>query len=97
MQRKSLVRLLAVAAPVLMALCLVPRFKQFCGESAIYRIGPGLYACEANDEAADDFSCSGSIGGWREALLWRDLSPQECRQVHPDRFVPWMVRLDPFR
>ena len=72
---------------------LVPRFKQFCGEAAVYRIGLGLHACEANDEAADDFSCTEDIGGLREALLPRDLSPVECAQGRPHQFVPWLQRI----
>jgi hypothetical protein len=81
-RRKSVVVLL-VAGPILgvaiAALCLVPHFKQFCGETAVYRIGFGLHACESNDEAADDFACTQDIGGLREALLPRDLTPVSAR------------------
>jgi hypothetical protein len=95
MQRKAAARLLVLLPAVglvAVVLCLVPRFKQFCGESAVYRIGFGLYACEYNDEAADNFACSEDVGGLREALLPRDLTPQECAQARPHRFVPWIYR-----
>jgi hypothetical protein len=95
MQRKTAVHLgvaASAAGLVAIAFCGVPRFKQFCGESAVYRIGFGLYACESNDEAADDFACTEDIGGWREALLPRDLTARECARAAPHRFVPWVYR-----
>ena len=76
-----------------LGLCQFPRFKQFCGETAVYRIGLGLHACESNDEAADDFSCNADVGGWREALLPRNLTAQECARTRSHLFVPWVLRV----
>jgi hypothetical protein len=96
-RKRAIVLLVAATALELaVVLCILPRFKQFCGETAVYRIGLGLHACGANDEAADDFACTHDIGGWREALLWRDLTAQECSRATPHRFVPWVRTMDPF-
>ena len=91
-QRTTIIGLVAGLAIAALAayLCLEPQFKQFCGESAIYRIGTGLYVCEYNNEAADDFACTGEIEGRYEGLLLRDLSSQECTRVKPHRFIPWI-------
>jgi hypothetical protein len=72
---------------------LFPIRSAVCGESSLYRIAWGLYACEYNDEAGVDFYCNARIGGWREYLRLRDLTGAECRQRQELYYVPLLYRI----
>ena len=82
-----------IAAVLLAYICFIPSFKQFCGESAVYRVGFELYTCEHNDESAENFYCGEKIGSSGASLFLRDLTAEECGERQSYRLTPILYRL----
>lgn len=92
--RKALAAIAGLIVLLLIAVgSLLPIRSTTCGESAVYRVAWGLYACEYNAEAGADFYCQAKIGGWRDYLTLRELTQAECRRRQELYFVPWIYRV----